>query len=112
MQGKEQLVTGDNSVEDQGWLSTKSEITALKVELEKVKLQMAELQKDYSDLQQDYDKLNHKQKGLTNWTFRWHKIRHSSLFHKKEEFEEPGDGPRRETPANYRVRSDRRQSVG
>ena len=92
MQCKEQATSGDNCEDNESWSSSKREIKNLKTELEKVKEKMSELQKNYSELQREYEKLTNKQKSSTSWTLGWKKIRNSSVFIRKVEAEENGEG--------------------
>ncbi|KAJ4831824.1 hypothetical protein Tsubulata_010195 [Turnera subulata] len=111
MQGKERAANGNNSEQEAGQTSTGTEIISLKEELENVKMQMADLQKDYLELQQECEKLNSKQRNITAWNFSWKKIRKSSLFHRKVESDENGEGQHRANSSTNRINQRRRQSI-
>lgn len=108
IQGKDNC--DDNPGQDGSWLCTKKEVNILKAELETVKTKIAELQTDYFELQQEYEKLNNKHRSLSSWTFKWIKIKKSSLAQAKIDEEETDEGQPR-SHSGHKTKFRRRVSI-
>ncbi|XP_043721500.1 BTB/POZ domain-containing protein DOT3-like isoform X2 [Telopea speciosissima] len=88
---KKEPVPNEITEQESRWTSAEKKIETTKAELEMVKTMLQEMQKDYYELQQEWEKLNIKQKSVSSWSNGWKKLKNSTFFHGKMDYNVTGE---------------------